>query len=421
MFQPDIRRNIREFAATIQELNFAFAETLSVLQGSISREEERLRNFADAKLEPIEQDGKRLYRFRRPDGDSNGIQSQVASYRSFFLASKELERAKASRQSLPRTLFMALGLTYDSYLRAAVKSLLYLRPDLLERSGIEPGDNGPTQFESPETAGESLAEHQAERLVAESYPGQLAALESAFGVSLKDELLLSPDFVEVMAAKELCSRNNGLISEAYLKLCAGRGAEVEGIKPGDRLNITQEYFCRAYELVYDAGVRLGQLLWRGVVPEQLSQANALLQDLTFSLIQAGQYPLARKLLSFANTALREHLDDNNRFVFLFNTALTEYLAGNKDQCSSLLNSEDWSARAEILQLACCVLSEHFEDAAALMRRLGRENRPSKAEYLRWPLFEQFRKTAQFSSAFKDLFGEVTLSETEVKPLSPVAG
>ncbi|MGE5323271.1 MAG: hypothetical protein ACM3SW_10430 [Actinomycetota bacterium] len=405
----------------MQDLSFAFAEASGALQGTISREEKRLRSFVDAELECIEQDEKRHYRFRRTDGDrSNGIQSQIASYRSFFLASKELERSRASRESLPRMLFMALGAAYDSYLRAAVKSLLYLRPDVLERSGTNPAEAAATPFGALQAAREYLAEQEAERLAAQTYPGQLAALENAFGIPVKDELLLSPDFVQVMAGKEVCARQNGLISEGYLKLCAGHGAEVEGIKPGDRLTITQDYFCRAYELIYEAGVKLGHLLWRGVVPQQVSEANASLQELTFSLIQARQYPLASKLLSFANTGLREHLDDNNRVVFLFNSALTEYLAGNKDECSRLLNSEDWSTRAEILQLACCVLHEHFEDAANLMRRLGRENRPSKAEYLRWPLFEQFRKTEQFSSAFKDVFGEVTLSETEVKPLSPAA-
>jgi hypothetical protein len=85
-----------------------------------------------------------------------------------------------------------------------------------------------------------------------------------------------------------------------------------------------------------------------------------------------------------------------------------------------VGSQDWSAHADILKLAHFVLTERFAEAASLMRKLGRKNRPSKAEYLGWPLFEEFRKTPEFLSALQDFFGDETLAEAEVRTLQKSA-
>jgi hypothetical protein len=103
-------------------------------------------------------------------------------------------------------------------------------------------------------------------------------------------------------------------------------------------------------------------------------------------------------------------------VFLINGALASYLCGDKSESAKMLGSEDWSAKPDIFKLPYLVLTEQFEEAAQLMRTIGKDGRPNKAEYLRWPLFEEFRKTQEFTSAFSDLFGEVTLPENEVRAL-----
>jgi hypothetical protein len=46
---------------------------------------------------------------------------------------------------------------------------------------------------------------------------------------------------------------------------------------------------------------------------------------------------------------------------------------------------------EIIQGLDSALNESFAEAASLMRKLGRESHPSKAEYLRWPLFEEVQE------------------------------
>ncbi len=78
----------------------------------------------------------------------------------------------------------------------------------------------------------------------------------------------------------------------------------------------------------------------------------------------------------------------------------------------MLGQEDWSAKHDIFRLPHLVLTEQFAEAAAVMRRIGKDSRPTRGEYLRWPLFAEFRKSAEFGAAFKDLFEDVLLTENE---------
>jgi hypothetical protein len=65
-----------------------------------------------------------------------------------------------------------------------------------------------------------------------------------------------------------------------------------------------------------------------------------------------------------------------------------------------VGSQDWSARADILKLAHFVLTERFAEAASLMRKLGRKNRPSKAEYLGWPCLRSSERHRSFYPRFR---------------------
>lgn len=416
IIQLDVKSNLGKFTKTVQGLDLTLGGLLSSLQKSMDGDKTKLQNFVDDKLELSEETVKKLYRFRgEADLQLNGIHSVIDSYEGFFSTKKNLERTKASHINLPKIFFLALTSAYDAYLAILIKSFYYLRPDLLERLKGTLISSEIDKFGSKEKAIEFLVDQEVNALTRESLNELISGLENRFCISLRAAFQISAELAEVMERKNLYAFNAGILSEEYLSVCRTHGINMEGAKPGDSLEITQQYFCAAFSVIYEAGIKIGHLLWRRLIPQESAKANAVLQDLIFSLIEEKQYLLARNLLIFASTALREYADENNRFVFLLNSALTEYLLNEKEKCRKMLDSEDWDSHADILRLAHCVLTEEFEDAANLMRKLGKDNRPSKSEYLRWPLFEVFRKREEFSSAFKDIFGEVTLAESEVMP------
>jgi hypothetical protein len=417
MVQPDMKHAIGQFIKSIQGLDLTLAESLGALQKTVSAGEDQLQAFIENKLEPVEQDGKAIYRFRHQAGnDTGGIQPLIGSYRSFFFARRDLERTRASCQNLPRIFFMTLAGEYDNYFGTLIKSSLCSLPEPAPTPEECPARGEIGKSATPDKASLEAMDNEVHRLARKSYIDQLRWLENKFGVDLTADLAASAALIEVMERKNSYVHDEGIVSDRYLDVCKQHNVMVENIKIGDHFEISREYFCAAYDLLYEAAIKLGHLLWRISIPEQAAKANAALQDLTFGLIQERRYTLARKLLAFANGPLRQFADENNRFVFLLNGALAAYLVNEKSECSRMLRSEDWDARADILKLANSVLTEQFEDAAGLMRKIGKDNRPSRAEYLRWPLFEEFRKTPEFSSAFTDVFGDVTLAEAEVRPL-----
>ena len=415
MIRPEIKRIIARFAETIQGVNLVLTHSLPALEIAAAAGENQIDRFIADNLEISGQDNEICYRFTAEHASSgNGVPSSIGRYRTFFAARKKLEKIRLSSRSLPVSLFIQMGTLYDAYLVSLAKLFLSISEDKV--SGPDLTSAQIAQSAALGSSQKDIVEREADSLLLMSPEAQFTWLENKFNVELRSDLSSSAPFVEVMERHGLYLRNDGIVSLQYLDTCARSGVQLNDAKPGDRLDITPAYCAAAYETIYQTGVELGHILWRKIIPEEVSKANAALQGLAFSLIQSQDIKLAANLLAFANTTLRQYSDDNNRLVFLINGALASYLCGDKSESAKMLGSEDWSAKPDIFKLPYLVLTEQFEEAAQLMRTIGKDGRPNKAEYLRWPLFEEFRKTQEFTSAFSDLFGEVTLPENEVRAL-----
>ena len=95
----------------------------------------------------------------------------------------------------------------------------------------------------------------------------------------------------------------------------------------------------------------------------------------------------------------------NRLLFVVNPAQAYKWANQNGICQKILNAEDWSAVDDRLSLGVAVLRDDFDEAIALMRKLGDGRLVPKNSYRQWPIFKKFRKTSQFRSAYKSIFGE----------------
>ncbi|HLJ91485.1 MAG TPA: hypothetical protein VKZ53_32095 [Candidatus Angelobacter sp.] len=375
MAQPDIKRIIGRFAETVQGLQLALNDSLSALQATAAIQKKELTSFVSGRLQPLEQGGKKLFLIEpQANGQSDAFQSSIDSYRSFVTAKKKLESAQSSHRVLPANMLLALVGAYDAYLAALASAFLTVA---FEAAGSDV--SGHSREDSVQAA--------IGRLLLCGPDGRLLWFENELGIELRADLAVSGQFLEVFEKRQL-------------------------LFTGQVIEITPENFAEAHDEIYETGIKLGHLLWRKLLPEQTAKANASFQDLAFNLIQAQQLKLASNLLSFANTVLRKYADENNRLVFLVNGALAAYLGKNKEECARMLGQEDWSAKHDIFRLPHLVLTEQFAEAAAVMRRIGKDSRPTRGEYLRWPLFAEFRKSAEFGAAFKDLFEDVLLTENE---------
>ena len=406
MSQLNPRRTIKRFVDTIDSLSLALTESMAQLQVTAAAAQRKLESLISSDLESSAHDGKKQYSFRNGVNGDSGKVHGLQEYSDFNSSRKNLERAKAAYKSLPASFVLALTGAYDDYLASLVSVLSALRSETASDS------NCPTPNLSGATS--IFQDEKITNVAGSACDSQIEWLERKFGISLRGEFSMPPDLAELIERKVAFISSEGTVSTRYLDVCRENGIPCGALNVGDPLEIDLKYFANASDVIYASGVKLGYLLWRAVLPDQTTKANGALQDIAFGLIQEQRYKLSRDLLRFANDAALEQADANNRHVFLINGALAAYLDGDRQECNRLLSLEDWAITADILKLAYSVLTEQFSEAAALMRKIGSASRPSKNEYLRWPLFTKFRNTTEFAAAFKETFGTITLNETEVQ-------
>jgi len=398
VFKPDIKRDIERFIHTIDGLAWTLSAAMQALRKSQeSANDELTKRAAEFFGGPAK-------------ADFQGILHEIYQWRESLTL---LKRLNAGQEVAPRSFLVALISQYDAYLGNLLKSLFSLRSELLESSERSLTFSELCKFQSVDNAREYILEKEIETLLRKSHAEQFSWLEKRFGINLRTDLPIWPTFIEITERRNLYVHTDAAVSTQYLEVCRENGVSTAHIKVGDQLEMTDEYFQVAHETIYEVGAKLGQVLWRKLIPDQVRVADEVLLTTTYFLLTEKRLSLANVLLTFADTTLgKKHADEHLRLMFLVNHALASYLAGNKSECLEILDTQDWSATSDLFKLAELVLREKFNDAANLMKKIGSTNRPLKFEYLNWPLFQEFRNSEQFASAFKELFGEVSPKDLE---------
>lgn len=393
-----------KFVHAIDSLVLTISMSMRALTDADKAAHGRFEKYLRERCDARQKNGKTVYRARSHDY-CHEIQE----------IETELDRIHAGFAAVPRSFLVALVSEYDAYLGGLIKALFYLRPELLEASERSLTFAELCQFGSVDAAREYVLEKEIETLLRKSHVEQFEWLEKKFDLKLRVDLPVWPCFVELTERRNLCVHNDSIVSRQYVETCTKHGVKLDNICAGNKLEVTPKYFKDAHRVVYEVGIKLGQVLWRKVIPKQAEEADQCLLDLTFSLVNEKRYAIAIELLNFADTTLQKrHASENNRITFLINRALALYLAGKKEESAQVLGTQDWSATKDVFKLAERVLREDFETALSLMRRIGNSGFPHRADYLHWPLFATFRKTEQFPAVFKEIFGDPTHEQYELK-------
>lgn len=405
----DIRVEIEKFVHALDALRQTFGLTMRALVQSHREVHKTYDEYVEKYGDFKEKDGKRFFRMKSHD-----------YCHDFGVLRTELDRTHASFAVVPRSFLVALVSQFDAYLGSLLQSLYYLKPELLEGSDFKLSFGELSTFGNLENARRYVVEKEIETLLRKSHIEQFDALERKFGIKLRVDLPIWSTFVEITERRNLCVHTGAVVSTQYINNCTQEGVDVGKVEPGQQLDVDGKYFYDACKAIYEIGVKLGQVLWRKVLPNQIDQADQALLSLTFALLGEERYRIADVLLSFADTTLhKHHVNEWYRLAFRINRALAAYLQKNKTASDSILAAQDWSAAANEFRLAVDVLREQFKNAATMMRKIGPSSFPHKSDYLHWPLFAEFRKTPEFESVFKELFGDLSHDEEEVAEINEV--
>ncbi len=336
----------------------------------------------------------------------------IEQFNLFNRLDRDLDMANAAMNILPRHFIVSLVSQYDAYLAELYRTLFQIKPELAFSLDKEFTFQEILKYENLEDLKENVIEKDVENLLRESHFEQLKVLERRITkhtgkeFTLTTNLAILPTFIEVAERRNLFVHSNGIVSAQYIDVCKKhKVSDIDKVKLNDVLDVSPEYFDKAYRAYFEMGVKLSQVLWRKFLPDKIFESDKNLNNICYDLIYSGYYELAKILLKFATEELPKNGNQAIRKMLVINKALAFYLSGDKLTANRILDAEDFSIGNEF-KLAVAVLKEDFAEARKLMNKIGDDDEVfDKEAYQEFPLFKTFRETEEFKNAFKEVFKE----------------
>ena len=325
---------------------------------------------------------------------------------------KEFERAKTDLfrsinafSLIPKNTVVAMVSLYDAYLANLIECAYTLKPQLLNASEREFSFSDIIAFETIDGLKKHVIEKDVESIIRESHIKQFELLSKKFDVKLTTDLPSYNDFIEITERRNLFVHTNGKVSSQYLKTCKERPVDHKDkdIEIGEELLATPMYVEHCYKVLFEIGVKLGQVIWRKL-DKNLEEADDCLINIGYELIKARKYQLACIIMDFSRKPYMKHFNKECEYVLCVNHALAYYLNSDKEKCKSIIDDVDWSGTDNKYRLAHMVLLEKYDEAAEIMKSIGK-NDNMRFAYAEWPLFNNFRKDQLFKDTYKDIYGK----------------
>jgi len=341
---------------------------------------------------------------------------------------RRLDHSALAHITVPRSFVVSLVSQYDAFLGRLLRGCYALKPELLTSSEKPLTFSQLSEFRSLDDAKEYVLEKEVESVLRLSHPEQFDWLESKFKLELRKGLNEWPDFVEITERRNLLVHTDGVVSSQYLSACTRHKVGLaEGLKVGDELNVNRQYFENSYRCMFEIGTKLAHVLWRKLDEGTREAADENLNRICYTLLSERKFELAKRLLDFATQVVKKYSSEQYRRFFIINRAQAYKWSNDNGRALQILDAEDWSATSDAFRLSEAVLRENYEQALAMMRRIGASGDVDKGHYREWPVFREFRKTDEFAETFKEIFGEPfnkvhTADKQDLKPINEsVAG
>lgn len=351
--------------------------------------------------------GKKYDKFFKDFGKHNR-KNQYYIRQPYISKARDLEReikiVHTATHITPESFLVTIISLYDGYLGKLLKNLFTLKPQYLNSSGKTVFYGEIVETESLEGLKSKILEKEIESVLRSSHVDQFSWMEKTFDIKLRVDLPSWPRFVEITERRNLFVHADGYISAQYLNVCNENGVKTENLKIGERLGVDPKYFKDAYRVIFEIATKLTHVLWRKILPDDISKADENLSDeICFRLLKNKEYDLAINLLDFATNILKKHSSDEHRRINIVNKAIAYKWKGNNKEAQDILNKDDWSATNDQFQLAIAVLRDDFKLAATILESMGAKSKLGKEAYMDWPLYKEFRKSNIFLKTYKKIY------------------
>lgn len=320
---------------------------------------------------------------------------------------KQLRAYGLASTIIPNSFIMSLISQYDAFLGRIIRGAFLAKPDLLNSSDRKLSLAQLLAFESVSTAREYILEKEIESVLRDSHVDHFDWMESRFNLPLRKDLPVWPEFVEITERRNLFVHAAGVVSNQYMTVCKEQGVALGETKLGDTLRTTPSYFKRAYDVLFELGIKLGHVLWRKFSPEEMRLADSNLIEIGYQYaLYDRNYPLTQAIFDFGARTLKKHSSEENRLFMIVNEALGYKWGGDNVKALDIVQGEDWSATRARFRLAEAVLRDDYDKAFKIMREIGSNfDEIQKEHYRTWPLFNAIRGDPRFTRLFEEIYHE----------------
>lgn len=337
---------------------------------------------------------------------SHEAHERVHGIKEMLEAVRRIERIKYSKtyEILEASLFLTLFSAFDEYTGELISAIYGRKPKLFDKLNRKIDLTDVLSANSIDDLKRSVLNDVIEAFRRKSYIEQFAELENTHGLTLK-EFERWPDFVECTQRRNLLTHCGGIVSEQYIKICKEEKYPENKIPPlGTQLGLGADYFLPTCELMMEVALKLGQTLWRKILPEEVEKADRHLIHTQFDALYSQNWKRAKVFSEFA-ISQKKFSDEKHKRMCVINYAIAYKFSGDEEQALKELNKLDWSATINDFRLAEAVLSDRFGDAASIMARIGKSGEMVNEEnYHIWPLFTKFRESPEFMAAYVEIYG-----------------
>ncbi|MBS0197808.1 MAG: hypothetical protein JSR77_13720 [Planctomycetes bacterium] len=317
---------------------------------------------------------------------------------------RRIEETLIAVTHLPPTMLVSMVSEYDVLLGRLIDAMFRSKPDVLNSSGRTLTFSEISRLGDIEAARAFLIEKEIESVLRDSHALQFDWLENKLKIPLRKGLQRWPQFIELTERRNLYVHTDGVVSSQYIDVCRKHGAPLgDKIQVGTKLNIDHDYLISARDVLIEIGVKLGQVMWRKLVPAEIDRAEDHLIACTYDLLQAGHNRCVASILQFFVEELKTN-DANKRMVLTVNYAQALKWSRQSDKMRTLVSNIDVSILAPKFQLAFAVLLDDYVKAASLVREIGSRGAIGMVEYRDWPLFKELRDQPEFLASFEQVFG-----------------
>lgn len=327
----------------------------------------------------------------------------IEKFSDFKSINNRVESGQIVSAQIPRMLLIGIVSSLDHHLVQIMKEVIRKNPKIITNSERNISVQDVFQSESIEDFKEILIEREIDNVSNGTFEDQIIWFQNKLKIDkpIRDDYDQWSELVEIIERRNLFAHANGVVNNRYLKKINPYGMK-EKLKVGDELFASSKYFSSALDNICEFGVKLAQVVWRKIDPQDSANADNDLGDFGFALIERGEYKLATRVLEFANS-LRGKKDEARRRMDIVNLANAFKLDGNKEKALSILDGEDWGIVSDNFAVCVAAVKDEVDEVLRYMRRIAKDDMASGDEFEQWPVFFGVREDHRFVDEFESLF------------------